>query len=1102
MDQPSPEDPQHAVTHYLPPQRQDDQDTKPVVDDFDTTDPQLVPHQEATIGYVADQHSVPKESAMRARFGDYEIINELGHGGMGVVYKAKHAGTGRLVALKLIRPDYLGNLLPAVRENALARFRTEVQATALLEHDHVVTVYDVGEIKGQPYYAMRFVEGVSLKDRLTDRPLEPLEAARYMSQIAGALSEAHFRGILHRDVKPHNVMIDQKQDRALLADFGLAKLSEGDQQLTASEVAIGSPPYMSPEQVVDSGKVTVSTDIYGLGATLYHLLTGRPPFQAANAQATMMQVINREPVAVRDLNPLVPQDLETICLKCLEKTPDRRYPTIAEVADRLNKVIRGEPIPERPLSALEKTRRWCVKNPAIASLSVAVLLVLTLGLISSISFALVAQQRAAALMMAYTVLNSKTAELESANENLAIALDQAKSAEAKAQENESRALQQQQVADTERQRAETENRSAQAVRDFLQNNLLRGASPWEQVNLLGAGGGSVDKKVSEVTVLDLLNRAAEDFSPDKIASAFPGQPLVQAQILATIGETYGSLGESEQAVKYVLSAFDTIESVYGATHSDTLAALMNLGFEQLAAGQADEAVASLAKLTDRLDVLSSRATSAPNSSATAPTGDPLKGFDDAFQAVVEVIEKRLDIRRFVLPSVTTNIGARTMSFFRIIQGLPKLGRLVDVTGQRYGELDRRHLFALMAYGFTKHAVGNVASALQTYEKVVEGAEQILEPDHSLLIGCRTVLAITYDTIGREKEKSLLLRENVFASLERVAGPSHPAAITSRVTLASRYSDEGMHERAIELLEAGRQYWEARYGAESDKNLLFLHLLGDVYHCGNRHQEAIEIYTQVIEGKTEVLGRDDKSTQASIYNLANVYSDINRNREAIPLREEVLASDIKRLGTKSAETHTTMRTLAEDCEAIEDFDRAIDYRQQLLTGQTLLMGEKASATLTTMENLARALNIVGRTTEARELLEKIIRLQASNQNQVANWAEARQRIESAIDMIEALTNQTPKEQQQIANCKHWRWDSAENEPVHEFRQVEDKWIEYKGDSSIGTLSELRRTETYIDLHNPESKIYFRLSAKQAFASRSRKGWVAIAAGNPIEVASID
>ncbi len=133
MDQPSPEDPQHAVTHCLPPQRQDDQDTKPGAADFDTTDPQLVPHQETTIGYVADQHSVPKQSATHARFGDYEIINELGHGGMGVVYKAKHAGTGRLVALKLIRPDYLGNLLPAVRENALARFRTEVQATALLE---------------------------------------------------------------------------------------------------------------------------------------------------------------------------------------------------------------------------------------------------------------------------------------------------------------------------------------------------------------------------------------------------------------------------------------------------------------------------------------------------------------------------------------------------------------------------------------------------------------------------------------------------------------------------------------------------------------------------------------------------------------------------------------------------------------------------------------------------------------------------------------------------------------------------------------------------------------------------------------------------------
>ena len=212
------------------------------------------------------------------QFGDYTLLKELGQGGMGVVYKARQISADRLVALKLIRPDQLSQFLPEEREKMLSRFRNEVHAAAKLDHEHVVTVYDVGEVDGQSYYAMRFVDGESLKDKLADGPLEPEDAARYMEQVASALAEAHDHGILHRDLKPHNVMVDAKTDRALLADFGLAKLTEGDQQLTATESAIGSPPYMSPEQTLDAAKGERSQR---------HLRLGRDPVSPADGASAV-----------------------------------------------------------------------------------------------------------------------------------------------------------------------------------------------------------------------------------------------------------------------------------------------------------------------------------------------------------------------------------------------------------------------------------------------------------------------------------------------------------------------------------------------------------------------------------------------------------------------------------------------------------------------------------------------------------------------------------------------------------------------------------------------------------------------------------------------
>lgn len=309
--------------------------------------------------------SVP--GIQQQEFGNYESLEEIGRGGMGVVYRARQRTADRTVALKVIRRDRLDQLPRDTHSSALERFRHEAQAAARLEHENIVTVYEVGEVDDQPFFSMRYVEGRSLAEILREGPMENRRAAAYLEPVARAVHEAHCEGILHRDLKPQNILVDKKTDRALVADFGLAKLTEGGEELTRAGEIMGTPSYMSPEQAKDSARVAAETDVYALGATLYHVLTARPPFQAATPLETLRQVIDEEPAPPRQLNPSIDRDLETICLKCLQKEPLRRYDSAHALADDLRRYIRGEPIQARPIGTMGRVWRWCRRKPAMAT---------------------------------------------------------------------------------------------------------------------------------------------------------------------------------------------------------------------------------------------------------------------------------------------------------------------------------------------------------------------------------------------------------------------------------------------------------------------------------------------------------------------------------------------------------------------------------------------------------------------------------------------------------------------------------------------------------------------------------------------------------------
>ena len=307
-------------------------------------------------------------------FGDYELLEEIARGGMGVVYRARQTSLGRIVALKMILAG------PFASKEIIQRFRGEVAAAALLQHPNIVAIHDVGIHDGQHYFSMDYVEGQDLSQLVGTRPLPPAKAARYVKLIAEAIHYAHQRGILHRDLKPSNVLVDAS-DQPRITDFGLAKRLEGDISITLTGQMLGSPNFMPPEQAsAQRGKVGRHSDVYGLGAILYHLLTARPPFQAESFESVIHQLLNTEPVSPRLLNSSVPPDLETICVKCLQKEPSRRYQSAQELADELNRFLRHEPIHARPITRAERAWRWCQRKPALAGLLVALHLVLALGL--------------------------------------------------------------------------------------------------------------------------------------------------------------------------------------------------------------------------------------------------------------------------------------------------------------------------------------------------------------------------------------------------------------------------------------------------------------------------------------------------------------------------------------------------------------------------------------------------------------------------------------------------------------------------------------------------------------------------------------------------
>lgn len=532
----------------------------PETDDLPRTT-SLVPGAPAAQGTVTAGKSL-------AAIGPYVVQRELGRGGMGVVYLARHEKLGRVVALKMI---LAGN---QAGEEAQQRFLVEAQSIARLSHPGIVTVYDIGEHDGMPYFSLEYIPGNSLSRFIAEKPLEPKAAAMLTAKMAAAMQYAHERGVLHRDLKPANVLMAD-DETPKITDFGLAKQIEGIQEaeLTQSGAIMGTPSYMSPEQAAgDPKNLGPPTDQYSLGAVLYQLLTGRAPFVAPRTFDVIRQVLADEPVPIRKLAPQVPADLETICLKAMHKDAARRYVNCREFAEDLTRFLEGRPIIARPVSRQERLIRWCRRNPVVAGTSgtaiAAVLMVLAVVSWSSYSLS----QKNTALQTAYGELATANQKVEGTNAQLEKTNGQLTSANQ--QLGKQNVLLEKQQQETEAARKLAYDRATQATGAY---QLMI-----DRVRTSLAGIPQL-RDLRKQLVMDAA--AGLEKLPDDPADRIQNPGLLKAKNEEFLYRTFLAVGEPSKAVPHIEAALKILQE-RNAAQKGTDATRFNLAAALLAMAEA------------------------------------------------------------------------------------------------------------------------------------------------------------------------------------------------------------------------------------------------------------------------------------------------------------------------------------------------------------------------------------------------------------------------------------------------------------------------------------------------------------------------------------